>query len=65
MNPVKKALARTQTFVADHKVGIAVVATAAVTAGVMVKIQHSATVQWIDFLESKGIDPTEFFRPEA
>lgn len=50
MNAAKLAAARTKKFVSDHKVGIAVVTTAAVTTAVMIKLNRTAVGQWNDFL---------------
>jgi hypothetical protein len=55
MNAAKKTLARTQKFVADHKVAIAVVTTAAATSAVWFKTTAGAVRQFNEFLDEKGL----------
>jgi len=60
MNPVKKAAARVQEFVSDHKVAIAVTTTAVVTTAVMIRVNRGAVRQWNDFLAERGLT-NEFY----
>lgn len=51
MDAAKKAIARTQEFVSDHKTAIAVAATATVAV-----VLHRRTVKvWNEFLETEGL----------
>lgn len=55
MNPAKRVLVRTQKFVVDHKVAIAVATTAVVTT-VVVKKACSGTIESMrDFIEREGL----------
>lgn len=59
MNFAQSALARTQQFVADHKVGIAItgtaVVTATITAAVFIKAKNLTISQIDGFLDDKGL----------
>lgn len=55
MDIAKKAFARTQKFVVDHKVAIAVTATAATTVAVMVKLRGAALEDLHEFLDARGL----------
>lgn len=55
MNPAKRAAARTVKFVADHRVAIAIVTTAATTAVVVRKVAGAAHDNAINFIESEGL----------
>lgn len=55
MNAAKKAFSRTQQFVTDHKVAIAVVTTATATSAVWYKTTAGAVRQFNDFLNEKGL----------
>lgn len=62
MNPAKRALARTQEFVSDHRVAIAIGVATTVTAVGCVLIQRSAIEGWNKFLTEKGLID-EFYTP--
>lgn len=55
MNAAKKAFSRTKKFVTDHKVAITAVATATVTAAVVVKLQSRYLGNVQDYLTEKGL----------
>lgn len=55
MNAFKKARASAEKFVADHKVGIAVVVTAVTTFYACAAVSRSAVAQREDFLKEKGL----------
>lgn len=55
MNRAHRALVRTQQFVSDHRVAIAVITTATATTAAMVAMQKGAVREVNDFLESKGL----------
>lgn len=64
MNRAKKAIVRTQQFVSDHKVGIAITATAAATTAVMVKVRNADIKRLNEFLDEHGLTE-KFYNPEA
>ena len=55
MNIVKKTAVRTQNFVANHKVAIAVTATAAVTIGAAASVVRNIVTQRDEFLAENGL----------
>lgn len=59
MNIAKKALVNTKNFVADHKIAIAIVATAAATTVAVVKLKNNLDGGYIEtaneFLTEKGL----------
>jgi hypothetical protein len=55
MNIAKKALHRTQKFVADHKVAVAVTLTAVTTVVVMDKLRGGALTDHVEFLKEKDL----------
>lgn len=55
MNTIKKTRASFEKFVADHKVGIAITATAITTFVGCAAISRSAVAQREDFLKEKGL----------
>lgn len=55
MNPAKKFVARTQQFVTDHKVAIAITATATVTTGAFVKVVRGIVSERDEFLTENGL----------
>jgi hypothetical protein len=59
MNPAKKAIARAQEFVSDHKTAITIVATATATAAVCAKLTKSLRDGYVEtvteFLAEKNL----------
>lgn len=55
MNRAKLALSRTTNFVADHRVALAVIITAAVTTVVALKITEGGVKDRDEFLAEKGL----------
>jgi hypothetical protein len=55
MNAIKKARVSVEKFVADHKVGIAVVTTAVTTFYACAAVSRAAVGQREDFLREKGL----------
>lgn len=55
MNIIKKTRSSAKKFVADHKVGIAITATAVTTFMACAAISRSAVAQREDFLKEKGL----------
>lgn len=64
MNPAKRVLARTQQFVSNHKVAIAVVASTAVTAAACLKLNKRNINQMNEFLTEKGLFDEFWNTPE-
>lgn len=54
-NPLHNVVARTQEFVADHKVAIAVTITAVTTTVVMAKLRGGALKDHFEFLDERGL----------
>ena len=63
MDAAKNALARTQQFVSDHKVAIAIGVATTVTAVGCILIQRSAIESWNEFLKREGLFD-KFYSPE-
>lgn len=60
MDKIKTYARATKNFVVTHKAAIAM---GAVAVGAIALQQHNR-VEFYEFLESKGIDPVEFYAPE-
>ena len=61
MNTVKKTLKKVQNHVSTHKFAYA----ASAAAIAVLALQQSNRKAFYEFLESKGIDPEEYYCPEA
>lgn len=64
MNPIKKTVAAAKEFVQDHKVAIAITATAVVTTTVLLKLRSADIKNLNEFLDERGLTD-EFYKPEA
>jgi hypothetical protein len=61
MNPAKRALTRTKEFVSDHKVAIAITATAVVCTVVHLKVIRNTNNR----LTEMGVSLDEFYNTEV
>lgn len=55
MNTAKLVLARVKQFAEDHKVAIAIIATAVVTTVLVAKLQKGALAECHEFIDSRGL----------
>jgi hypothetical protein len=61
MNPAKRALSRTKTFVVNHKTAIAVAATAVICVAAHLAVVRNTNER----LEEMGISTDEFYNTES